>query len=262
MKILSGYPFYGQYIGVLVFSTMTPRIPGDAGHAETFSYPVKFEVVKGGFSDLIKGSPEIKQSILQGCQNLKNSGIRGIIGDCGMMSLYQDCIGAEIGLPFIGSSLCLLPSVWQMIGRRGTIGILTGHSEMLGKRHLYASGATDDIKLCIQGLQDEPHFHEIVIQGGSDLNIAQMNLDVLNAAKKLKQRAPDLRAVIIECSNLATYARYISDELEVPVFDIISAANLLSYGVHPPMYTEDFYQDGGTGAVWKQAVLNRGTNAI
>ena len=241
MKILSGYPFYGQYVGVLVFSTMTPRVPGDAGHAETFAYPVRFEVVKGGFSDLIEGNPEIRQTILQGCRNLKKSGVRGIIGDCGMMSLYQDCMGAEIGLPFVGSSLCQLPTVWQMIGRNGTIGILTGHSEMLKTRHLYASGATDEINLCVQGLQDEPHFNEIVIQGGRNLDVARMNLDVLNAAGKLKSRAPDLRAVIIECSNLATYARYLSNELNVPVFDTISAANLLSYSVHPPMYTEDFY---------------------
>lgn len=241
MKILTGYPFYGQYVGVLVFSTVTPRIPGDAGHAASFRYPVRYEVVKGGFADLLDYNAEIKENILKGCLNLKNAGIRGIIGDCGMMSLYQDCLGAEIGLPFVGSSLCQIPTVWQMIGRQGSIGILTGHSGLLNKKHLLASGWMEDIKLSIQGLQEEPHFREIVIQGGMNLDVEQMKRDVLHAAAVLQEKTPDLRAIIIECSNLATYAGYLSYQCGIPVFDTMSAANLLSYAVHPPMYTENFY---------------------
>ena len=83
---------------------------------------------------------------------MKEAGIKGIIGDCGMMSLYQDCIGAEIGIPFIGSSLTQIPMVWQLIGRSGTIGILTGHSELLSEKHLLASGWSKEIPLSIQGL--------------------------------------------------------------------------------------------------------------
>lgn len=236
MNIQSGYPFYGQYIGVLVFSTTTPRIPGDAGHAATFQYPVRYEVVKGGFADLVEGSEEIKGNIRGACMNLKNAGVRGILGDCGMMSLYQDCLGAEIGLPFVGSSLCQIPTVWQIIGRRGSIGILTGHSGLLSERHLRASGWTEEIRLSIQGLQNEAHFNEIVIQGGKNLDIARMNEDVLHAARILRENTPDLRAIVIECSNLPTYSRNISEQCGVPVFDTMSAANLLSYAIHPPLY--------------------------
>ena len=236
MNIQTGYPFYGQYVGVLVFSTSTPRIPGDAGHAESFSYPVRYEVVQGGFADLLDYNDEIKQNILQGCMNLKKVGIRGIIGDCGMMSLYQDCLGTEIGVPFVGSSLCQIPTVWHMIGRSGSIGIITGHSGLLNEKHLRASGWTDDIKLSIQGLQDEPHFNEIVIKGGADLDVALMRRDVLHAAALLQEKTPDLRAIIIECSNLATYAKEMNEQCKIPVFDIMSAANLLSYAINPPVY--------------------------
>ena len=60
MKIETGHPYYGQYIGVLVFSTSTPRIPGDAGHAASFSYPVRYEVIKGGFAELLDYNDAIK----------------------------------------------------------------------------------------------------------------------------------------------------------------------------------------------------------
>ena len=236
MKILTGHHFYGQAVGVLVFSTVTPRIPGDAGHAGSYRYPVRYEVVRGGFADLIEGGDAIRENILAACRSLTAQGIRGILGDCGMMSLYQDCIGAEAGVPFVGSSLCQIPTVWQMVGRQGKIGVLTGHSGLLGERHLRSSGWNDGIGLSVQGLQDEAHFREIVIEGGLALDVARMRADVLNAARKLKEKTPDLRAVIIECSNLATYARELSELLEVPIFDTLSAANLLAYSVAPPTY--------------------------
>lgn len=236
MKLQTGQSFYGQDIGILVFSTKTPRIPGDAGHSGSFSYQVRYEIVEGGFADLITGSPKIKEAILYAGRKLVNLGIRAIIGDCGMMSLYQDCLGSELGVLFAGSSLCLIPSVWQLMGRSGSIGIITGHSKLLGEQHLRNSGWSEPIKLAVQGMEEEPHFSEIVIEGGFNLNRELMLQDVLNAGRKLKEKTQDLKAVIFECSNLATYSAALAQELDLPVFDTISAANLLQYSVRPPIY--------------------------
>ena len=236
MKLETGQAFYGQKVGILVFSTKTPRIPGDAGHGGSFPYQVRYEIVEGGFADLITGSAGIKDAILKAGQNLTRLGIRAIIGDCGMMSLYQDCLGKELGVLFAGSSLCLIPTVWQLIGRHGTIGIINGHSKLLGRQHLKHSGWDEDMDISIQGMEDQKHFREIVIEGGLHLNREAMLKDVLEAGKKLREKTPGLRAVIFECSNLATYSSALAEELELPVFDTISAANLLEYGVHPPRY--------------------------
>ena len=236
MKLETGQAFYGQKVGILVFSTKTPRIPGDAAHGGSFPYQVRYEIVEGGFADLITGSAGIKDAILKAGQNLTRLGIRAIIGDCGMMSLYQDCLGKELGVLFAGSSLCLIPTVWQLIGRHGTIGIITGHSKLLGRQHLKHSGWDEDMDISIQGMEEQKHFREIVIEGGLHLNREAMLKDVLEAGKKLREKTPGLRAVIFECSNLATYSSALAEELELPVFDTISAANLLEYGVHPPKY--------------------------
>lgn len=211
-------------------------MPGDAGNAASFHYPVRYEVVAGGFADLIQGGPKIKADILSAGRRLTDLGIRAIVGDCGMMSLYQDCLGAELGAMFAGSSLCQIPVIWQLMGRQGEIGIITGHSELLGERHLQASGWTDEIPLVIQGMQEEPHFSEIVIHGGLDLDVNQMRREVLHAGEQLRERSKDLRAVIFECSNLATYSADLCEFLKVPVFDTISVANLLAYGAAPLRY--------------------------
>lgn len=236
MSVAFGYPFYGQATGVLVFENIAPRVPGDAGHAGSFSYPVCYEVIPGGFADLVKGSPQIKHAILEGGRRLVSRGIRAILGDCGMMSLYQHCMGAELGVLFAGSSLCQIPMIWQLLGRQGTIGVITGHSGLLGKEHLLHSGWSEEIPICIQGMETEAHFREIVIEGGLSLRPERMEQDVLSAGKKLREKSPDLRAVVLECSNLASYSASLAKELKIPVFDTMSAANMIHYAVEPDVY--------------------------
>lgn len=236
MNIPTGFSYYGQDIGILVNASQAPRIPGDAGYAATFAYPVRYQITGTTFLDLVEGSDETRAKILSAAQALKDAGIRGIVADCGLMSLYQEDVAREIGIPFVGSSLCQIPTVWQLIGRSGTIGILTGHSQFLRETHLRRSGWDDAIPLAIEGMECQSHFSEIVIQGGQDLDPAMMCENVLAAAKNLSARTPDLKALILECSNLASYSRAVSQALNIPVFDTVSAANLLQYSLVPPKF--------------------------
>lgn len=236
MVIQSGYPFYGQEIGVLVFNGGSPRIPGDAGHALTFSYPVCYELVNGSFMDLVDGSPEIRSEILRAASCLRQRGIRGIVADCGLMSRYQKDVAASVGLPFVGASLCQIPMVWQIIGQQGVIGIITGHSKLLKEAHLQGYGWQKEIALAIEGMENQPHFSEIVIHGGHNLNASKIEAETVAAAQNLKERTKELKAIILECSNLATYSKAVSEAARLPVFDTISAANLLQYSLNPPKY--------------------------
>ncbi|MDO4267529.1 MAG: aspartate/glutamate racemase family protein [Eubacteriales bacterium] len=236
MTIPYGYPFYGQEIGILVFNGGSPRIPGDAGHAATFAYPVCYQLVNGSFMDLTDGSEAIRQELLRAAVRLKQQGVRGIVADCGLMSLYQKDIAAATGLPFVGASLCQLPMIWQMTGCQGVIGIITGHSGFLREAHLKGSGWNEDIHIAIEGMERQPHFSEIVIHGGRSLDPQKLMEETAAAALNLKRSNPDLTAIVLECSNLATYSRAVAQAVRLPVFDTISAANLLQYSISPPEY--------------------------
>lgn len=65
-------------------------------------------------------------------------------------------------------------------------------------------------------------------------NIITTNLEFIQVA--LRDKTPNLRGVVVECSNLATYSRDLYEFLKIPIFDTISAANLLQYAVNPPHY--------------------------
>lgn len=237
MHVRGGYPCYGQHVGVLVFQGESPRIPGDPGHGETFPFPVCYEVVEGSFTELMAGSAELKQKLCDAVRNLEKKGIRAVIGDCGLMALYQRELAGATALPVLTSALVLVPLLWSLIGGKGLIGIITGHAAFLQEHHLQAAGITAEIKLAIQGMEAEPHFKETVIEGRGDLDVNLMRRDVLAAAAKLMQKNNEIRAVLLECSNLATYSRYLQEKYRLPVFDLTGAALLLEHAVHAPVYT-------------------------
>ncbi|HYC14431.1 MAG TPA: hypothetical protein VEC75_09285, partial [Stellaceae bacterium] len=44
---------------------------------------------------------------------------------------------------------------------------------------------------------------------------------------------PDLGAVVLECTNMAPYARALHDHLRLPVFDIVSFVTWFHAGLRP-----------------------------
>lgn len=236
MKIYKGYSFYGQEIGILVNASHSPRVTGDAGNCLTFDYPVRYQITGTSFMDMVSYSDEVREKLLTACRALKETGVRGIVADCGLMSLYQQDVAREVGLPFVGASLCQIPMIWQMMGHTGTIGIITGHSDFLREEHLRASGWQEEIPFVIEGMQTRKHFSEIVINGGMELDVGKMCAEVVDAALALKYRCNNLKAVILECSNLATYSHAVAEATSLPVFDTITAANLLHQALCPVDY--------------------------
>lgn len=90
MKIRTGYSYYGQDIGILVNASQAPRVPGDAGHAQTFAYPVRYQITGTSFMDLVEGSAETREKILSASRALKDArgygGSWPIAGSCRCIS--------------------------------------------------------------------------------------------------------------------------------------------------------------------------------
>ncbi len=226
--VTGGRPYYGAVAGVLVFDSTTPRVPGDPGHAATFSFPVVHEVVRGfTFNDLQTYDPVTLTPVLDAVLRLQDKGVHFIIADCGLFSLYQREISAALHVPFIGSSLSLIPFIQASVSPAQTVGVITGHSAYLSRAHLEAVGV-DMESVAIEGMENCAEFVRVVINGGPDLNVDALRAGTLDAAARLRERVSHLGALILECPNLATFRSDLVGLLGIPVFDVVSVAELFA----------------------------------
>jgi len=223
-------------IGVLIFEGDALRIAGDPGCPATFDFPIIYGKVQGGFTDLVEGSPVIKQEMMRTAQDLVQQGVSAIVGDCGLMALYQQTIANAVQVPVLLSSLSLIPLIELMLNPAKKIGVVTGHSQLLSERHLREAGAYNIDRLVIQGMENEPHFREIVIEGGLNLDVVLMERDVLNAVTKLMAQDQDIAAIVLECSNLGTFSSTVSQTFGLPVFDVNMGIKMLDQAISPQSY--------------------------
>lgn len=229
-------------IGILLFETAGCRIKGDPGYPGTFDFPVEYGIVEGSYRDLIDGSEAACGRLLQAAKDLEKKGVSAIAGDCGLMALYQRELASSVHIPVISSGLALLPLMKRIISPELSIGVLTGHSALLGIHHLKGIGVDSLDGICIQGMQEEPHFHKVVIQGTDKQQYNLMKQDVLNGVRKLKASCEadrPLGAVLLECSNLAVFGAEVTKEFGVPVFDINTGIYLLNGVWEKRLYGED-----------------------
>lgn len=226
-------------IGILLYSVAGCRILGDPGFPGTFDFPVVYGVVEGSYRDLVTGSEDACKRLCRAAKELENRGVLAIAGDCGLMALYQEEIAQSVSVPVVSSALVLLPFIRSVISGDRFVGVLTGHSGILGKNHMEGAGAADLKRVVVQGMQEEPHFQKVVIEGSSLQEYNRMKEDVLNGVEKLREQCDDLGAVLLECSNLAVFGREITKEFSVPVFDINSGIMMLWESVNKNFYEEE-----------------------
>jgi Asp/Glu/hydantoin racemase len=66
-----------------------------------------------------------------------------------------------------------------------------------------------------------------------DLDPRAAEADVLEAGEALLRRAPEVGAVVLECTNMAPYGRRLSEHLGLPVYDIVSLVTWFRAGLRP-----------------------------
>lgn len=222
------------FIGILSLDTRFPRIPGDAGHPDSYHLPARVRVIEGASSpDIVRDgrpAPELVARFRAAAEELVAEGACLITSTCGFLITVQREIAAGLPVPVALSGLCLLPMVRQMMGAR-PIGVLTASANALGETAIRAADATPD-QVRIAGLQDRPLFVETFLAAKesqrTDFDPAAMEAEVTEAARALIARAPEIAAIVLECGNLPPYAAAIQQATARPVFSLLDAARLVT----------------------------------
>lgn len=212
-------------LGIMQLDTQFPRIRGDIGNSESYSFPVKIKIVSGANVQrvVMEGDPKLLSPFLEAARELEIQGVFAITTSCGFLAPFQKGIASAVNVPVFLSSLIQIPLAYQMTQRR--IGIITANGVALKERHLRAAGVLDNVPLAIRGLEDKPSFAGTILYDGDTIDPKQIEKDVLEVAEELLASYSDIGAFVFECHNLAPYAPAVANATNKPVFDIISFAH-------------------------------------
>lgn len=214
--------WYGESIGILILDAAYPCVPGNVGNATTFDYPVRFQEVRGASIDrlLNQRDPSLVTPFIQAARELEARGVKAITGACGFMALFQEEVAAAVDIPVFLSSLMQIGFMHAIYG--GEVGIVTANSAQLTQRHFDACRVPANIPLAIAGMQDQTEFREAILEEKGTLDSALIEQEAVEVAKSLVANNPNVRSILLECSDLPPYAAAIQASCGRPVFDFVT----------------------------------------
>lgn len=229
MILRGGYNVYGIPIGILCLESYCANVPGHIRNATTFDFPVYYKVVYGATPkkvvDEVDGA--LLERFIEAARELERDGVRAIATSCGFLVLFQRELAESVSVPVYTSSLIQIPMVSRMIGCNQKVGILTAKRSRLTREHLQAAGA-DSIPSCIAGMDEQKEFCEVIIdRKRTELDITRLEKEVISVVDMLVAEHPEIGAIVIECTDLTSFAHLIQQRAKVPVFDILTLTNMV-----------------------------------
>ncbi len=210
---MSGIHTFGKtpsVLGIIMLDTQFVRPKGDVGHPETFGVSTHKDVFKGVWpAKVVTSAASLRQArMVPGFQGIVRSmqmrGVQAVTTSCGFLVLLQKELQSVVKIPVVTSSLLQLPA---LLAKEPQVGVLTISSCSLGSEHLRASGVPRDrLKdVIIQGVPAGTEFVNKILGNQPTLDLAQAEKDVVAAALALQARAPHLKTLLLECTNMPPY---------------------------------------------------------
>ena len=222
-------------VGILMLKTNFPRPPGDIGNPATWPFPVLYEVVAPATVDrVVSANPPVDllvEPFAAAGARLVAAGARAITTSCGFLALFQDMLADRLEVPVMTSSLQQVPQVQAGLAPGKRVGVISIHAGNLTARHLAAAGVPTDLPLV--GTEGGRELTRVIMADLPDLDLEAAERDVIEAGDRLLAKAPEVGAVVLECTNMAPYTRALQAHIGLPVYDIVSLVTWLQSGLAP-----------------------------
>lgn len=214
-------------LGVIMLNTNFPRVLGDIGNPDSFDFEVIYERVSSAAVSAIVTSEgigdKIKNDIFQSIKVLEQQGVDLIVTTCGFLGEIQEELKAVANVPVLTSSLLTLPFARTFLNKASDqVGVLTFDSSKLNEKH-FGGHFSDDV--IIGDIPKEGELFNTIKHDLLSLDTEKAEQEVLQAAQKLIQQNPNIKALILECTNLSPYIDAVKNSVQLPTFDIIQAIN-------------------------------------
>ena len=226
---------YGISVGIIMLETSFPRILGDIGNAKTFDFPVNYAIVNQSSAyNTVKELSEGKlDNFIATAKGLEKLGVGGITTNCGYLASMQEELNNTLSIPVATSSLLQFQMIQATLPKDKVVGIITFDKEALVERVLDAAGVPIDTP--ILGM-DKLELNRVILDDENQLDVKQVEVDMVLAAKQLVVENPQVGAILLECTNMAPYATAMQRAVGLPIFSIVSLVNWFHSGLLPPSY--------------------------
>jgi Asp/Glu/hydantoin racemase len=237
-----GRNVYGATVGIVQIPARIPMIPGDMGNAGTFNFPVLYENLGDidpfwVLSD--KPHPEVLKRTIIASRRLEMQGVRSIIGNCGFFANYQPEVSKAITVPFFNGSLMQVPMALIAVGANKKVGVLTANAELLiPSPALKNSGVSeqDMSRVVIYGNEKGKEMNKITGEKGK-FSPRKLEKELVNLAKKMVKKHPDVSVIILECTEFPPYAAAIQTAVQRSVWDFTTMTNFMHAGAMRTPFT-------------------------
>lgn len=204
------------FLGILMLDTRFPRPPGDVGNAETYAragIPVRFVTVHGASPKKIvqDTDPSFLQPFVDAAVALAAQGARMISTSCGFLARYQSVLQAAVPVPVVTSSLLQCQGLER-------VGIVTFDAASLSRAILDAVDVPGDA--VVEGLSPGCEMHARILENNPVMDLAEVERNVVDAARRLTERQPGLANIVLECTNMPPYRDAVARATGLPVHDI------------------------------------------
>lgn len=222
-------PEPGPELGIIMLNTRFPRPPGDIGNPGSFTMPVAHEVVPSALVSNVVSAATLESDLIEAlvgaARNLEARGVRLITTGCGFLGAAHDAVQSEIATPFASSSLMLVEPLRHLYGCSHPIGILTFDAEALRPQHF---PGTFDSEVVIRGIEGGRELYRVIRGDLTELDGEAACEDTVAAARELVAEAPDVSAILMECTNLPPYRAAVERAVQRPVYDVHSLIHWFS----------------------------------
>jgi hypothetical protein len=202
-------------LGLLMLDTRFPRPPGDVGHPASWSMPVRRRTVEGASPRRVvrEGDAALLAPFVEAGRSLVAEGAVALTTSCGFLVRFQHALQQALPVPVWTSALLVLPSLDRP-------GVITVDASALDAATLAAAGASPAVP--VEGLEPGGHLQDVLLHDRPELDLDRARDETVAAALRLVGRHPDVRELVLECTNLPPYADAVRAATGRPVHHLMS----------------------------------------
>jgi Asp/Glu/hydantoin racemase len=226
----------GVTIGLIQLRAHLPMAPGNMGNATTFDFPLLYrEMLPENPYDIMALKPEkpFVDEIVKAARWLELQGVRAIMGNCGFFGTYQIAVAERIDTPFFSSSLIQLPTILQSLPRSKKVGVITANGEVLAAgpaiENCGVSPEDKKNRIVIEGCENGSEFKKVLGLEGN-YNMLKLEREIVEAAERIVKRDKDVRAILLECTELPPAAYAVQNAVRLPVWDYTTLTKWIHLG--------------------------------